>query len=172
MCEKVVRSKATKPYDMDAMLTKSKDVEKISCILTLAERDYLLEKKWKEFEDVPMNPETERIEQAFLHFPAGTWRFDIWRWFDERHSKGVRYLLYNEETDSLLEFIKNEVPFRLKEILQFPEEKITDNIIQACIKTLDDDNGIMFDYDSIDRALEDTCNELGLYKEDDDDETE
>ena len=152
---------------MDEKLAKSKEIEKASLVLTLKERDYLLEKKWKEFKDVPMNPETERIEQAFLHFPAGTWKFDIWRWFDERHSKGVRYLLYNEETDSLLEFIKDEVPFRLKEVLKFPEEKITENIVQACIKTLYDDSGVMFDYDAIDRTLEDTCNELGLYKEDD-----
>lgn len=148
-------------------MTKGREIEKASLALTLKERDFLLEKKWEEFADVPMNPETERIEQAFLHFPAGTDRADIWSWFDQRHSKGVRYLLYNEKTDHLLEFIKEEVPFRLKEVLEFPEESITENIVQACIKVLDDDNSVMFDYDSIDRTLEDTCNELGLYKEDD-----
>lgn len=72
------------------------------------------------------------------------------------------------EYDPLLDFIKNEVPFRLKEVLEFPEEKITKNIIQACVKTLYDDSGIMFDYDAIDRTLEDTCNEFGLYTGDDD----
>ena len=61
---------------------------------TLRERDKILEDLWTEFGDVPMNPETECMEQPFLGFPAGTHREDIWHWFDERHSKGVTYLLY------------------------------------------------------------------------------
>lgn len=61
---------------------------------TLAERDATLEKLWEEFGDVPMNPETECMEAPFLDFPAGTFREDIWHWFDERHSKGVAYLMY------------------------------------------------------------------------------
>ena len=61
---------------------------------TLRERDKILEDLWTEFGDVPMNPETECMEQSFLGFPAGTHREDIWHWFDERHSKGVAYLLY------------------------------------------------------------------------------
>ena len=44
-----------------------------------------------------MNPETECMEAPFLDFPAGTPREDIWRWFDERHSKGVAYLLYRAQ---------------------------------------------------------------------------
>ena len=61
---------------------------------TLRERDKILEDLWAEFGDVPMNPETECMEQPFLGFPVGTHREDIWHWFDERHSKGVAYLLY------------------------------------------------------------------------------
>lgn len=61
---------------------------------TLRERDTELEKLWVEFGDLPMNPDTEEIEAPFLGFPAGTNREDIWHWFDERHSKGVSYLLY------------------------------------------------------------------------------
>ena len=60
---------------------------------TLAERDEELEALWDKFGDVPMNPDTEKIEEPFIHFPAGTDREDIWHWFDERHSKGVAYLL-------------------------------------------------------------------------------
>ena len=41
-----------------------------------------------------MNPETEKIEEPFACFPAGTEREEIWHWFDRRHSKGVAYLLY------------------------------------------------------------------------------
>jgi len=63
-------------------------------IKPLVERDKELEKLWSEFGDVPMNPETECMDEEFLGFPAGTHREDIWHWFDERHSKGVVYLLY------------------------------------------------------------------------------
>ena len=64
---------------------------------TLQTRDAKLEQLWGEFADIPMNPETEKMEEPFLHFPAGTDREDIWSWFDERHSKGVVHLLYGTE---------------------------------------------------------------------------
>ena len=61
---------------------------------TLAQRDKKLEQAWERFADVPMDPETEKMEEGFLFFPAGTPREDIWHWFDERHSRGIAYLLY------------------------------------------------------------------------------
>ena len=54
-----------------------------------------IEKLWEKFEDVPMDPVTECMEAPFLNFPAGTHREEIWHWFDERHTKGVAYLLYD-----------------------------------------------------------------------------
>jgi len=62
---------------------------------TLRERDAVLENIWAKFGDVPMNPETECIEEDFVNWPAGTHREEIWHWFDQRHSKGVAYLMYN-----------------------------------------------------------------------------
>lgn len=38
---------------------------------------------WERFEDVPVN-ENDEIEERFLCFPAGTSKFDVWHWFDER----------------------------------------------------------------------------------------
>lgn len=61
---------------------------------TLQDRDNDLKELWEMFGDVPMNPETECMEEAFLGFPAGTHREEIWHWFDERYSKGVYALLY------------------------------------------------------------------------------
>lgn len=61
---------------------------------TLRERDAELEILWEKFSNIPMNPDTEKIEETFLNFPAGTDREDIWGWFDEQHEKGVVYLLY------------------------------------------------------------------------------
>lgn len=59
----------------------------------LSDRDRQLEELWERFSDIPMDPDTENIEEQFLSFSAGTNREEIWHWFDERHSKGVVYLL-------------------------------------------------------------------------------
>lgn len=60
-------------------------------------KDSKVEKLWDKFVDVPMNPETECIEEDFYIWPNGTYREDIWRWFDANHSKGVYYLLYERQ---------------------------------------------------------------------------
>lgn len=61
------------------------------------DRDKHIEELWNRFADVPMNPETEKMEEQFLHFPAGTDREEIWHWFDLRYSRGVAALLYGEK---------------------------------------------------------------------------
>jgi hypothetical protein len=57
-------------------------------------KDEGLKALWEEFGAIPMNPETECIEEDWKGWKAGTFREDIWHWFDERHSKGVAYLMY------------------------------------------------------------------------------
>ena len=64
-----------------------------SALIPLSTRDRELEELWEEFADVPMNPETEEMEEPFLFFPAGTNREEVWEWFDERYSRGVAKLL-------------------------------------------------------------------------------
>lgn len=59
--------------------------------------DSEVEELWRSLDDVPMNPETERMEKPFLIFPAQTPREEIWHWFDKHHSKGIAYLLYGTE---------------------------------------------------------------------------
>ena len=81
-------------------------------IETLRDRDEELEELWREFADVPMNPETECIEEPFMGWGAGIHREEIWHWFDRRHSKGGAYLLYGgaenyvQETKRLYELKK------------------------------------------------------------------
>ena len=53
---------------------------------------------WKLLEDIPMNPETEQIEEPFLGFDAGTEREAVWHWFDERYPGGVHNLMYGGDT--------------------------------------------------------------------------
>ena len=74
-------------------------IDGLAEIDTLRDRDEELEELWAELSDVAIDPETERTEEPFLHFPVGTDREDIWHWFDERHSKGVAYLLYGGTED-------------------------------------------------------------------------
>lgn len=42
-----------------------------------------LSELWEMFGDIPVNNDDE-IEEDFLNFPAGTPKFDVWHWFDER----------------------------------------------------------------------------------------
>ncbi len=66
---------------------------------TLAARDLDLEKLWAELEDVPIDPDTEKLEENWFIFQRGTDKETVWHWFDERHSKGVAYLLYGGTED-------------------------------------------------------------------------
>lgn len=137
---------------------------------TLRERDTQLEKLWKQFSDVPMNPDTEKMEEPFMDFPAGTDREEIWHWFDERHSKGAVYLLYgrpfyekdSEATSALLEYIKQEVPLRLSEVFNIPDDKLTPGIVDACIEGLYDNSDEIFNYDSIDARIRATLVQAGI----------
>lgn len=56
-------------------------------------RDKAVEKLWEQLEDIPMNTETECIEQPFFHFPEGSSKDEIWKWFDKHYSKGVASLV-------------------------------------------------------------------------------
>lgn len=76
---------------------------------TLENRDQILAGLWNDFTDVPMDPETECIEESFLGFAVGTHREEIWHWFDDRHSKGVAFLLYGDGTDRTDELAKLQV---------------------------------------------------------------
>ena len=72
-----------------------------------------LDELWRQFGDVPMNLYTERIESPFLEWKAGTAREEIWRWFDQRYSKGVAYLMYGEAEDFVAE---SKQLYRLKKM--------------------------------------------------------
>ena len=54
-----------------------------------------LEDLWMRFGDVPMNPDTECLEEPFFLWDAGINREDIWHWFDQRYPGGVVSLMYN-----------------------------------------------------------------------------
>ena len=84
----------TIPYDVYCIIHDA-----LTEIETLRDRDAELEELWREFGGIPMNPETECIEERIMGWNVGTHREEIWHWFDERHSKGVVYLLYGESAN-------------------------------------------------------------------------
>lgn len=44
---------------------------------------------WEEFEEIQMNPETLCIEEEWHGFSIGTFREDIWKWFEEKFNVSV-----------------------------------------------------------------------------------
>ncbi|MCB0604359.1 MAG: hypothetical protein KDC25_05760 [Saprospiraceae bacterium] len=51
-----------------------------------------LVKMWNEFGDIPINSKDE-IEQDFYYWEKGTYRLDIWHWFDEKLPNGLAELV-------------------------------------------------------------------------------
>lgn len=54
-----------------------------------------IETLWDDFSQIPINGNDE-IEEPFLFFEAGTSRFDVWHWFDERCPNGLAVDLMGE----------------------------------------------------------------------------
>lgn len=61
-------------------------------------KDKDLEMLWDSLVDVPFN-ENDELEIDFPPFEKGESMYDIWRYFDEKHSKGVAYLLYQRSVE-------------------------------------------------------------------------
>ena len=65
---------------------------------TPEEIDIKLEKIWDELEDVLFDEDDDGeliLADDWYLFAKGTTRTDIWHWFDDRHSKGIAWLLYD-----------------------------------------------------------------------------
>ena len=58
----------------------------------------LVEAMWETLTDVNIDEE-ECVEQNWFVFPEGTYREEIWHWFDEHHSKGVGWLMNEYELE-------------------------------------------------------------------------
>ena len=63
--------------------------------------DLDLENLWLELADVPFDDNDPDVDMTLAEnwkwFSKGTPREEIWHWFDERHSKGVAFLLYRAQ---------------------------------------------------------------------------
>lgn len=71
------------------MITDFEAVELIVKAKRRCEEISAAKELWMEFGDVPMNPETEEIEEEWHGFSVGTFREDIWHWFEENFNVSV-----------------------------------------------------------------------------------
>ena len=78
--------------------SEEEDSDRITCgnalIAATENKEEDIKALWNEFGDVPMNPDTECIEEMWHGFPAGTHREEIWRWFEETFNVRVHDLMY------------------------------------------------------------------------------
>ena len=56
--------------------------------------DFKIKNLWSEFGSVPINPDTEEIEEVWNGFPIGTHREEIWQWFEETFNISIAELMY------------------------------------------------------------------------------
>lgn len=70
------------PDDTEALVEDVGEICSDSCTMLGIERKAIKE-LWLEFGDVPMDPETECIDEPWMDFPKGTFREDIWHWFED-----------------------------------------------------------------------------------------
>lgn len=141
-----------------------------SPMLTLKEQDAILEELWAGLEDIPVNPDTEKLELFYYIWPAGTDKKDVWRWFNERYSKGVSYLLYGipfweKDTDTLYEYVKKEIPYRLEE--NFGLYDLSEELVQECIDEFWNDTDIIsLMNDRMDEHIRQVLDDHGIEYED------
>lgn len=69
--------------DMKTIISRGLDDSFYNC------KELHVKDLWLEFGDVPMDPETECIEEEWNGFPAGTNREEIWHWFEETFGVSV-----------------------------------------------------------------------------------
>lgn len=57
--------------------------------------DKHIENLWRKFANVNLDIDDEVISEDFEQFEKGSDKLEIWKWFDDCHSKGVYWLMHN-----------------------------------------------------------------------------
>lgn len=63
--------------------------ERIENLKSPKEVDNFLSALWEEFANVPVDEDSDNIEDSFYIWKIGTGKLDIWHWFDDNHSLGL-----------------------------------------------------------------------------------
>lgn len=75
-----------------------KERRKLLKVIQRRKSDARYENLWDELTDIPMDETASGeliLAVEWYVFPLGTTRTHIWHWFDEVHSKGVGWLMYD-----------------------------------------------------------------------------
>ena len=75
-------------YDMIRSTAKAHEAD-----VTLYYLESSIKMLWEDFGDIPMDPETECLEEAWHGFAVGTHREEIWHWFEETFHVSVAELM-------------------------------------------------------------------------------
>lgn len=65
--------------------------------LNICYSDANVSRLWEDFGDVPMDPETEMIDEPWHGFIKGVYRENIWLWFEKSFDVRVYDLMYDQE---------------------------------------------------------------------------
>ena len=90
---------------LDSMYAKESQIDENGCevwCFKVVDPDQEIENIWEEFEDVLMDEDANGelvLAHDWRQFKAGTTRTKIWKWFDEVHSKGINWLLYEGDDE-------------------------------------------------------------------------
>lgn len=110
-------------------------------------RAQYIEDLWLDFGNVPMNPNTECIEEEWNGFAAGTHRYEIWSWFEETYyqkcSKSYEVEACNkaQAKEIVLEKIENGLEYEPRcfnceeevfEIEEINEAYLIDGVTRCC----------------------------------------
>jgi hypothetical protein len=49
---------------------------------------------WRDFGDIPLEGDSDTIDEKFLHFERGVCRFEIWHWFEDEFDVAVIDLMF------------------------------------------------------------------------------
>lgn len=77
--------------------------------------DSFIEEKWKELQELNIldsNNKHAVLQETWFLFPKGTFCSDVTSWFDEKHSKGLKYLSdlsSNSEADDTIEALEGDI---------------------------------------------------------------
>lgn len=118
--------------------------------LGLWNKDKKIEELWEQLEDVPFIEDEEHeliLDDDFLGFKKGTTREEIWHFFDERHSKGIYYLLYeyesakDEDKEKLYIIDQEDEGCPKREIVKVINENVNEVTVESIL------DGYKFQYD-------------------------
>ena len=92
-------------------------------------KEIAIRNMWERFGDVPID-DADCITEKFFQWPAGTNRFDIWHWFDERYEGGVARLIFTDDINQT-PTVKNQA-----DTSSITEKEYTEYRVEQCRKAL------------------------------------